>query len=106
MNEEFIRKRITELRLQKNVSEYKMSLDLGHSKGYIQSISSGRSLPSMAEFLSLCEYFNITPYDFFNTAEDSSQLVYLRTLETEARKLSNDDIELLTSLAKRLDSGR
>ena len=30
------RERITELRIQKNISEYKMSLDLGHSKSYIR----------------------------------------------------------------------
>ena len=66
MYEQFIRNRITELRLQKNVSEYKMSLDLGHSKSYIQSISSGRALPSMIEFIPICEYFNITPSEFFN----------------------------------------
>ncbi len=34
MNETFIRERITELRIQKNISEYKMSLDLGHSKNH------------------------------------------------------------------------
>ena len=36
MDENFIRERLTQLRLKKNVSEYKMSLDLGHSKSYIQ----------------------------------------------------------------------
>lgn len=47
MDTTFIRDRITELRLQKGASEYKMSMDLGHSKSYIQSISSGKSLPSL-----------------------------------------------------------
>ena len=70
MNEEFIRQRITELRIQKNVSEYKMSLDLGHSKSYMQSISSGRALPSMIEFLNICEYFDITPFEFFDTNQN------------------------------------
>ena len=46
MDEKFIRDRITYLRMQKNVSEYKMSLDLGHGKSYIQIIASGRALPS------------------------------------------------------------
>ena len=32
MTEEFIRNRITELRLRKGVSEYQMSYDLGHSR--------------------------------------------------------------------------
>ena len=51
MDELFVRNRITELRTKKGVSEYKMSMELGHSKTYIQSISSGRSLPSFSEFL-------------------------------------------------------
>lgn len=48
--EEFVRNRITQLRLNKDVSEYQMSYDLGHSRGYIYNISSGKSLPSMTEF--------------------------------------------------------
>ena len=31
----YIAERITALRIQKNVSEYKMSLDMGHSPSYI-----------------------------------------------------------------------
>ena len=38
MDEEFIRNRITELRLKRNVSEYQMSLDLGQNRSYIQAI--------------------------------------------------------------------
>ena len=51
MDENFIRKRMTELRMKKGVSEYQMSLDMGHSRNYIQNISNGRALPSMPEFL-------------------------------------------------------
>lgn len=40
--EEFIRRRITELRIKKNVSEARMSKDMGHSNSYIRSITSGR----------------------------------------------------------------
>ena len=65
MDEQFIRDRITKLREQKNVSERRMSLDLGHSASYIRSISSGRSLPSMSEFLYICEYLDISPMEFF-----------------------------------------
>ena len=51
---DFIRDRITKLRIQKDVSEYKMSLDMGHSTSYIRSITSGKALPSMGEFLYMC----------------------------------------------------
>lgn len=50
MDESFVRERITRLRLIKGVSEYQMSYDLGHSRGYIYNISSGKALPPMSEF--------------------------------------------------------
>lgn len=101
MEENFIRQRITELRIQKNISEYKMSLDLGHSKGYIQSISSGRALPSMSEFLTICDYFGITPVEFFNVK--SSDGILIKSLQTEVSKLNNEDLNLLINIAKRLN---
>ena len=33
--EEFVKNRITQLRIQKGVSEYQMGYDLGHSRGYV-----------------------------------------------------------------------
>ena len=55
MDKNFIGERISELRLKKNVSEYQMSLDLGKNKSYIQSLTSGRSLPTMQSFLDICD---------------------------------------------------
>ena len=62
----FIKNRVTELRYQKGISEYTLSLAIGRSQGYIQSISSGRILPSMNTFLDICKYFDITPSEFFD----------------------------------------
>lgn len=102
MDEEFIRKRITQLRLQKNVSEYRMSIDLGHSRSYIQSISSGRALPSMSEFLYICDYFNITPIDFFDTQSHETLLV--QELNDLSKNLSKDDLNILIQLSKRFST--
>ena len=44
---DFIKDRITKLRLQKGVSEYQMGYDLGHSRSYVYNISSGKSLPPL-----------------------------------------------------------
>ena len=63
--EDFIRSRITELRLQKGVSEHRMSLDLDKSGSYIRGITNGLSLPSVRELLRIMAYFNVTPTDFF-----------------------------------------
>ena len=43
MDTQFVRDRITQLRLKKGVSEYQMSYDLGHSRSYVYNISSGKS---------------------------------------------------------------
>ena len=66
MNAGFVRERITQLRLQKGISEYKMSYDLGHSRGYVDDISSGKALPPLKEFLAICEYFELTPQQLFD----------------------------------------
>lgn len=63
--EDFIRSRITDLRLRKNVSEHKMSLDLDKSGSYIRGISSGAALPSIKELFNIIEYFEMTPSEFF-----------------------------------------
>ena len=62
----YIRERITELRMRRGVSEYQMSLALGQNRNYIQGITSGKALPSMGQFLNICEYFEITPMQFFD----------------------------------------
>lgn len=77
-----------------------MSIDLGHSKGYIQSISSGRALPSMNEFLYICDYFGITPFEFFDEKEEN--ILMIKELFNETSNMDKDDLSLLTAIAKRL----
>ena len=55
MEMDFIRNRITELRVKKGVSEYQLSYDLGHSKNYIHNIVTGYSQPSVKELLYLID---------------------------------------------------
>jgi len=101
MDELFIRNRLTQLRLKKGVSEYKMSMDLGHSKSYMQSISSGRSLPSLSEFLYICEYLGVTPKDFFDTEIEEPILVQQVTVGI--KKLGQKDLNTLLGLVNRLN---
>ena len=66
MEMDFIRNRITELRVKKGVSEYQLSYDLGHSKNYIHNIVTGYSQPSVKELLYLSDPLGITPRLFFD----------------------------------------
>lgn len=100
MNANFIRQRLSMLIKEKNISEYQLSLDLGRSKGYIQGITSGRALPSMQEFLNICDFFNITPQEFFDQ-EGYSSLAIIE-LENKIEQLELSDIELLDEIVSRL----
>lgn len=64
---ELFYQRLTELRLQKGVSARDMSLSLGQSESYINKIENRHTLPSMQGFFYICEYFDITPAEFFNS---------------------------------------
>lgn len=99
MHVEFIRSRISELRIKKGISEYKMSLDLGHSKSYIQSISSGKALPSLSEFLYICDYLGVTPQEFFDT--NQSDPILVNELYNLSKNMKKDDLEALIAVAKR-----
>lgn len=104
MDAKFIRDRITQLRMQKSVSEYKMSYDLGHSRSYIYNISSGKSLPPMAEFLEICDYLGVTPSDFFNDSNENPILV--QSAIEEIKKLDDDDLMLVIGNLRRLNKNK
>ena len=100
MQEEFVRERITQLRLRKGVSEYQMSYDLGHSRGYVYNISSGKSLPPLKEFFAICDYFDITPSQFFDYGEKNPELV--QKALSGMRELDDEDLLMLIGIINRL----
>lgn len=104
MYESFVRDRITQLRLQKGVSEYQMSYDLGHSRGYIYNISSGKSLPPLSEFFVICEYFGITPLEFFD--EKIAYPALIQKAIDGLEVLSDDDLLLVLNLISRLEKSK
>lgn len=102
MDDAFIRNRISILRMRKNVSEYKMSMDLGHSSSYIHSIASGKALPSMGEFLYICEYLGVTPREFFDEEMTAPQMV--QELYRLTEKMQEEDLRVLINTAERLNA--
>ena len=94
MDEQFIRDRLSFLRTQKGISEYKMS------KSYIQSISNGRALPSLSEFLYICDYLGVTPMEFFDTSSTSPLLAH--ELSELTKDMCKEDLEALITMAKRI----
>lgn len=100
MRVEDVRSRITELRLKKGVSEYQMSYDLGHSKSYVNNITSGKSLPSLPEMFAICEYFEIDICEFFDVENHAPDEI--RRVEEELKTLDEEDVNLVLQLIERL----
>ena len=103
MKEDFVRERITGLRLRKGVSEYQMSYDLGHSRGYVYNISSGKALPPLKELFAICDYFDINPSQFFDEGSDNPELI--QKAVDGMKKLNEKDLKLVINLINRLNSG-
>lgn len=97
---EYVRNRITELRLLKGISEYQMSLDLGHGKNYIHSISSGKTLPSLTELPYICEYLGVSIQDFFDESADYPAL--LNAVLARAKMMNEADLNALIAVMDRM----
>nr|WP_296262968.1 helix-turn-helix transcriptional regulator [uncultured Merdimonas sp.] len=104
MYEEFIAKRISTLRTNKNVSAREMSLAIGQNESYINRIENGHALPSMQCFFYICEYFDLTPEEFFNI--QSKNPVECKKALKNLRELNTDQLDLIEEFVKNLKSLR
>ena len=102
IDENFIKQRIAKLRTDKNISARELSLRLGQSTGYINSIENGKSLPSMSMFLYICEYFKITPKEFFD--EDNEYPRLIQDIINESKKLNKQSLESLLTIIKNMNT--
>ncbi len=98
MNRELFCKRLSQLRISKGVSARDMSLSIGQSPNYINVIEGGKNYPSMEAFFYICDYFGITPKDFFDM--ESTAPAKITELTEIVKSLPNEQIDLLIALAK------
>lgn len=91
----YVRERITDLRTQKDVSEHRMSLELGKSGSYVRGITSGAALPSLRELFNIMAYFEVSPSEFFDGLNDPESL---RTaLRGRLMELNSEDLQKVSS---------
>ena len=95
--DDFIRSRITELRIAKNISEHKMSLDLDKSGSYIRGITSGSALPSLKELFNIISYFDMTPAEFFAPLDDAN--TPYRELCEKLKTLNDEDLKKVSTFS-------
>lgn len=98
MYEEFTQNRIAQLRMQRNVSARDMSLSLGQNNSYINQIENKKALPSLPGLFYICEYFGITPQQFFD--EGDLYPVQLAELVNDLRKVDAATLSHISALVK------
>lgn len=87
----FLRSRISELIVQRGLSEHKLSLELDKSGSYIRAITNGLTLPSIKELFNIIAYFEISPAEFFEGLDDQDTLRY--ELREKLRDLDDDTLK-------------
>lgn len=100
MYEDEFAPRLTKLRQQKGVSARDMSLSIGQSPSYINSIESGKALPSMSAFFFICDYLGVTPSEFFNT--DNANPKQIQSINQDLLKLDFESLEHLSRVVHKM----
>ena len=100
MYEEFTQERIAQLRMERNVSARDMSLSLGQNDSYINRIENRKALPSLQLLFYICEYFGITPREFFD--EENPYPRELNEIVQDLKRLDRDTLGHVAEIVKKL----
>ena len=95
-DEQLFYKRLIELRVAKDVSARDMSLSIGQSENYINAIENKRSFPSMQVFFYICDYFEISPKEFFDF--DNTNPTKLTELTEKLKSLNSEQLKLIETM--------
>ncbi len=100
MYEEEFSQRLSELRIQKGVSARDMSLSIGQNAAYINHIEKQQTYPSLPVFFTICEYFNISPVEFFST--QFKDPICISSIVEDLRKLNPEQLHALSIIIRDL----
>ena len=77
-----------------------MSTALEQSESYISNITTGKSIPSLPALFEICDYFGITPKEFFDDEVEPSEMV--SKIIMGLRHLENDDLSVVLYIVNKL----
>lgn len=101
MEKNFIGERITSLRLNEGISEYKLSKNIGKCNNYINKVASGSITPTLDSLLAICEYFGITLAQFFQDESTSVSLTAEKIIAI-VPQISEDKLQSLLTIVNSL----
>lgn len=84
--------RIGYFRNKKNISAYKLGLELGHAKTYFYRIESGEIQLALDTFLDVLSILEVSTFEFFypdleNFEKDKNNLTFIKSLTDEQLNL-------------------
>ena len=100
MEEKDFALRLAVLRTKAGVSARDMSLSIGQNPGYINDIESGKATPSLAGIMYICDYFKITPSEFFDTESDNPEQI--NAIVKDLKKLNSKQLDTIANLIKEI----
>ena len=100
MTDDLFAERLAQLRIKKGVSARDMSLSLGQSENYINSIENKRAFPAMQSFFYICEYLEVEPKDFFDY--DNRDPGQVNAVVDDLKKLDEQALAQVAALVKTL----
>ena len=100
MDEKTFGLRLSRLRMQKGVSARDMSLSIGQNPGYINSIETGKALPSLASLFFICDYLGVTVSEFFD--DGAEYPAKLDSIIADLKKLDDQQLNVISLLIKDL----
>ena len=102
MYQEWFSSRLTQLRTERKLSARDLSLSLGQSAGYINKIENKKAMPSMQVFFYMCEFFDITPEEFFD--RNVTYPLLLKETISELKKLDSNQLEHILNITKDINA--
>lgn len=98
MLQDYVAKRVSSLRVTKGISARVMSLSLGMSENYVNSVENGKLSPSLEVLEYICEYLDISIKDFFN--DDKTAPTMQNELLELTTGLQNTQMQSLIDIAQ------
>lgn len=82
------------------MSAREVSLSIGQNGSYINRIENKLAFPSMQSFFYICEYFQITPKDFFDETNHNPEKI--NTITNELKNLDDTQLDTVFAVVKGL----
>ncbi len=98
MDEKEFAARLAQLRIKRGVSARDMSLSIGQNPGYINNIENGKASPSLSCFFYICDYFGMTPAEFFDT--QNANPTAIASIVQDLKRLDDQQLESIASIIK------